>query len=300
MAAGNIPPHRRRRRDTVPKQSIWWKDTPKGRQIKPIQAIRGVVQAWFVYLILATSFGQIITEQLSAATGSSELVSPTLHSYSPLGGFVSLYRFFTTGRYLSHIHTSNLVMLVIVFVITILLGAFFCGWMCPFGAVLEWWKRLTDRLFGINVRVPVQWDTRLKYLRYFWFLLLVVITAFTGKLVFSDWDPYMVLFSFGREAVFTAVAVLGVALVGSAFIERFWCRYMCPVGGMVGIFHLLSLTKVKMERAKCIDCGLCNRVCTMGIDVQHTKSIVPAECVNCLECVEQCPTNALALVAGRR
>jgi ferredoxin len=80
-------------------------------------------------------------------------------------------------------------------------------------------------------------------------------------------------------------------VVASLFIERPFSRYACPLGAVNGFFNSFSLFQIKRDAASCTDCGRCDKVCPVKIDVSHATAIRSIECTRCLECVEACPVN---------
>ncbi|MDE5942703.1 MAG: 4Fe-4S binding protein [Clostridia bacterium] len=78
-------------------------------------------------------------------------------------------------------------------------------------------------------------------------------------------------------------------IVGSIFIFRFFCRFFCPLGAIYGFFNKIALIGVKLDRQKCIDCGMCIQTCQMDI-----KHVGDHECINCGACISVCPTKAIS------
>ena len=76
-------------------------------------------------------------------------------------------------------------------------------------------------------------------------------------------------------------------LIASFFIERFFCKYICPAGALYGIISKISPYKIK--RSPCSNCGLCSKKCPMGIDVAKQETVNSAECISCGICVGTCP-----------
>ena len=83
-------------------------------------------------------------------------------------------------------------------------------------------------------------------------------------------------------------------LVACVFIFRFFCRFLCPLGALYGLFNRISLVGVKLDRGACTDCGLCVGKCKMDI-----KHVGDAECIQCGECVGVCPTKAISWKGGK-
>ena len=95
-------------------------------------------------------------------------------------------------------------------------------------------------------------------------------------------------------AFFTDMSlVTGIILIYLVFmsllIRNFWCRYLCPYGAFVGLFSLISPTKIKRNEESCIDCNLCEQACPAYLPVDKKSQILSAECTGCISCTEVCP-----------
>ncbi len=88
--------------------------------------------------------------------------------------------------------------------------------------------------------------------------------------------------------------ILVVIAVACVFIYRAFCRFLCPLGAIYGLFAKVSLLGVKVEPAKCTDCGRCVTVCPMDI-----RRVGDRECVSCGKCVDACPTQAIGWNGGK-
>ena len=77
-------------------------------------------------------------------------------------------------------------------------------------------------------------------------------------------------------------------VVGSIFVFRLFCRFICPLGALYGLFNKFSFFGVKLEQSKCTQCGLCISHCKMDI-----KHVGDGECISCGDCMSVCPTNAI-------
>jgi len=96
--------------------------------------IRKLVQIFFFILIAAIA----VNHSLAETGGSISFFSnASLHSICPFGGVVSIYQFATIGTFVQKIHASSFVLMVILFLVAILFGPVFCGWVCPLGTIQE-------------------------------------------------------------------------------------------------------------------------------------------------------------------
>ena len=85
------------------------------------------------------------------------------------------------------------------------------------------------------------------------------------------------------------LTVLIVSLVGSLVYERFFCKYLCPTGALLGLLAKVSFFRIKRDAGTCIDCGLCDRACPMNVEVATAAVVTSSECISCNECVNVCP-----------
>jgi Fe-S-cluster-containing hydrogenase component 2 len=83
--------------------------------------------------------------------------------------------------------------------------------------------------------------------------------------------------------------LLGVTIVGAFLYDRFFCKYLCPVGALYGIIGRISPTRVERNESLCTHCKVCNKACPVNIDVENSDKITNAECLSCNECVLACP-----------
>jgi len=258
--------------------------------------IRLAVQIFFLALIILISYNHFRSEQ-----GLAPLLigSPSLHAVCPFGGVVTIYTYFTEGAFIQKIHQSSFTLMWLVLALTLLFGPVFCGWVCPFGTVEEFIGKIGRKIFKRRYNnfipfIPSVIDKPLRYLRYVILLLVVYNTAISGKLLFSNFDPYFALFNiWSSEVTRLSLLVLDLTLIGSLFIERPWCKYLCPLGALLGIFNLFRIVKLKRNESTCINCKACDRVCPMNINISTSKVISNHQCISCLLCTDEmaCPVS---------
>ena len=196
---------------------------------------------------------------------------------------------------------GQFVLLLIVFGLTALWGRFFCGYLCSFGAIQELVSWLSHKLMPRLRSVPSRIDRGLKYAKYVLFRLIVLFVWVLQLPVDSDlspWGVFGMLVSGNLSVMSAAVPTVGFAvlltvLVGSFFAERFFCRYLCPLGALFTITSSRRLFRIGHSRKACTNCGLCSRKCAMGIYVHKTNKVASGECINCMRCVSVCQFDAL-------
>jgi len=221
--------------------------------------------------------------------------APAVDALCPLGGLESLYVYLQSGAWLRRVAPSALVLFAGVIAITLLVGRVFCGWICPLGTVGEASAKLGSLLKIRKRELPPAVDRPLRYLKY---VILVLIIGFTwkmGTLVWRDYDPWVswmhlsagwgefVEKPWGYVVLF--VTVIGASLV----IERFWCRYLCPLGALLAPLQKLGLVKVRRNDTECVHCHLCGPACPVGLNPEQKTVETNAECIACGKCVEACP-----------
>jgi len=255
------------------------------------QRIRLAVQILFFVVVALVSVAHTLEEQgvtLPFVQGAS------LHAICPFGGVVTIYRLVADGTYVQKIHESAVWLLGLVALTTLALGPVFCGWVCPFGSFQEWLGKLGKKIFKrrYNTFVPSSVDRVLRYLRYIVLIWVVVMTAVTATLIFSDYDPYYALFNFYTgEVAITGFVALGLVMVLSLFVERPFCKYACPYGAVLGLGNLLRIFKLRRNPITCIDCKACDKACPMNITVSSTAVVNDHQCIGCLKCTSDsaCP-----------
>ena len=93
------------------------------------------------------------------------------------------------------------------------------------------------------------------------------------------------------------LAILVLSLLGSIVYDRFFCKYLCPMGAFLGAISRASLFKVRRNAATCTNCKACDKVCPVNVDVSTVEVVNDAECINCNECVNVCPVQETLTVS---
>jgi polyferredoxin len=263
--------------------------------------IRRVVQVVFFALIALISINHTL---VANGGGIPFLSSASMHALCPFGGVVTIYQYATTGTFVQHIHEAAFALMVIGFVLAILFGPVFCGWVCPLGTVQEWVSSLGKKFFKrrFNHFVPAKLDSLLRYTRYLVLAWVLYMTATTGTLVFISYDPYNALFNlWSSEVAVGGVIVLAVTLGLSLFVERPWCKYACPYGAVLGISNLFRIFSIRRSETTCKADGACSIMCPMNIAVDTKTTVRDHQCISCLECTSEaiCPVAKTVVFSNR-
>ena len=110
----------------------------------------------------------------------------------------------------------------------IVAGRFYCGWLCPFGAVAEFLGRLPVRKWD----VPAELDHRWRNAKYLLLALVMLVVIPTGKTEFGNYETYVTMFSL--HGTYLMWVLVAVSLVANLRVRRFWCRFLCPVAALTG------------------------------------------------------------------
>jgi len=253
--------------------------------------LRHVVQLVFFLLIAAIAVNKYLVEN---GGGIAFFSSASLHSICPFGGVVTLYNLVTVGDYIQKIHSSALILMGLVFLLSVLIGPVLCGWICPLGTFQEWIGKIGKRIFKkrYNHFIPKKLDGYMRYFRILVLIWVVYMTAKTGLLVFTDIDPYYALFNFWTgEVAIQALVILALTMIGSLFVERPWCKYLCPYGALLGFTNKFRVFKLFRNEKTCISCDKCNKSCPMNIDIANVNKVTDLQCISCFECTSEnsCP-----------
>ncbi len=162
----------------------------------------------------------------------------------------------------------------------------YCGWLCPFGALQEVLNKVATVLRVPQLHVPWGLHERLWPIKYMLFLGLFGLSFYSLALAeqASEVEPFKtsIILGFSREWPFVAYAVLllGIGL----FIERFFCRYLCPLGAALAIPGRLRMFEWLRRHKQCgSPCQICAHECMVQA-IHPDGHINPNECLYCLHC----------------
>ncbi|MEO5328353.1 MAG: 4Fe-4S binding protein [Magnetococcus sp. THC-1_WYH] len=207
---------------------------------------------------------------------------------------------------------KGMIFSVIIVVLTLFFGRFFCSWMCPLG--------IMNQIVGLGAGGlrPAQRYERNAYRKLFRFkyhvLVVFLVVAAWGGLQVGLLDPIALVFRSMVVSVLPAVdgVVLGLGiypngpvfygglvvavvflavLLANRYLPRFWCRVVCPLGALLGVLSRWSVFGIQRDVEKCTGCNKCLLSCQGGCEPNGAWR--PSECHLCMNCLEHCPEGAL-------
>jgi NosR/NirI family nitrous oxide reductase transcriptional regulator len=163
----------------------------------------------------------------------------------------------------------------------------FCGWLCPFGVLQEMAASIANKFSLKQLKISPSLHQQLQKLKYVILLVLVGVSFYSLEMaeVMSEVEPFKtaITLNFVRSWPFVvyAILLLGVGL----FINKFYCRYVCPLGAglaVLGKFHVFEWLSRRKECGQ--PCQTCHHACGINA-IEKQGKIDYNECIQCLECI---------------
>lgn len=262
-------------------------------QKTPVQHFRLVIQLFFLALVSVGAYRHQVL-------GGGPTGSASIDALCPFGALETLYKYFASGEYINRLNLSNFILLGGAILLVIVVGRYFCGWICAIGTLQELAQKLGDRfkfIRKLEITVPEKIDKPLRYLKYVVLVWSLWATWQTGLLVIRPYDPFAAyghIYGGNLTELWSefaiGISILLVSVIGSIFIDRLFCKYLCPLGAFLGLFNKISLFRIKRDESACLNCKLCSRKCPVNIPIDTIKEVKSAECIGCLTCITTCPT----------
>jgi len=233
--------------------------------------------------------------------GSKAICVPSLHCYScpsapfscPIGTIQYVIKY---AKMVPYFAIGTLV------AVGTLFGSASCGYFCPFGFFQDLIYKISP--FKSKKKLPF----KLRYTKWVMLLGFVLILP-----IFSDTPPFCAYIcpagtlgagiplvaaneglraSAGLTFIWKLLLLVGIILYAMRE-ERAFCRYLCPLGLILGLFNRISFFQIKLKTTACRSCTICHptRHCPMGL--QLPEKINSIDCIKCGECIQPCPFNAI-------
>jgi ferredoxin-type protein NapH len=239
---------------------------------------------------------------------------------SPALGFTFFYGNFSSGLLFGKIHLSDplatlqiifaypsrLYIGLIAFALTILalyvlLGRVFCSWICPLGAILEWFGKLPylkKMAHANNTHANNTYaNNNLKYYLLGMIFLLSLLTSLPWFEIFSPVSVFgrMLMFGLGMELVLIFLIIWLDVMKGKGY----WCHQLCPLGAFYSLAGRWRWLNLKVNWSFCTKCGACWEACPVGEGVLRPAisnldiGAIGVDCTNCGDCIDVCPERAV-------
>ena len=254
-----------------------------------IEILRAITASLAILIFaVAPIFGLMYGTTCALTFGSFTVISPLELALVSLGTKTILVSLIVPG--------------LIVILIVVFFGRFFCGWICPVGILLEYSHILTER--KERKGVGTLWKNKEKYA-----ILLAVLAA---SLLFNFTVPYLfsppgivyrtIIYFISHGIVGADLTVLLLIFILDVLAIRYgrtWCDTLCPLGTIISSLSIVNLVKPKVDQKRCIDfdfnCLNCERICPMRIPLTRADNWAMMDCNKCLKCWMNCPVKAVKL-----
>ncbi len=298
------------------------------RRLRQTVQILGLL--FFMYLFL------IIVQEQANPTPGYQLRNGThlFYRFDPLVMLTAML----AGRTL----IEGIPLMVMTLLLTLFFGRVWCGWLCPFGTVLEWlspkkmkakpskraefqlakppdsWRAIKYGLLFTLILAALLGNQSLLFLDPITILMRTMTSALWPMLSYGVHQAEVFLYQFDSlsplldplhanliyplfqdmQPVFSQAVPIFLFFAGIVALnwwaERFWCRYLCPLGGLLGLLAKFSLIRREVGE-QCENCALCLHDCpTDTIDPKNGYRSDPSECLVCYDCLASCPHNGIA------
>jgi uncharacterized protein with FMN-binding domain len=247
------------------------------RKTSPLKITRFFVQVIFLYF-----FSGFFT---LAFTGfKSTLLRMTKEDFSLANSFTFVAAFAT------------------VVVLSFLAGRIFCGWLCAFGTFNDFLYFVGRKIFKKKLKISEKLDRRLKFLKYIILVGIIIFIWFMNLSPQSNMNPWDAFAQIPQAKTMitqipVAFIILAFIAIGAMFIERFFCRYLCPLGAVLAITSKFKIMKISKPSAQCGKCTMCTHNCPMGINLSKVEVVDSGECISCFKCVDTCHRSNPQVVA---
>lgn len=296
---------------------------------------RRTIQAFFLILFFYLFLNAVYKGDFSTLAEKNIRPHHPIRFFFDIDPLITITTWLATGTIY-----KGLIFSLIILSFTMIMGRFFCGWICPLGTINHLVGSLKPSLKSVK-RIDKNKLSSAQSLKYY-ILIALMISAFLGSLQIGLLDPNSFLwrslatsvlpaFSYAWQSIssfiyslhipyvfiiidylnhfFYKLAIAGRIffyhygwLIGLIFllvlylnriVPRFWCRYICPLGALLGYFSKLSIFGLEKRDDKCDDCNICLLGCQGGANPQGKTKWISSECMMCFNCYESCPQGAL-------
>lgn len=266
------------------------------------------IKNWQRYILEWGSLAAIIVFVSTLVTKDQNI---DVESYCPFGGIQSLANYLTTNSLPCGMNSMQIFAGIALLTAVVLFGKLFCAYICPLGTIGNLVMRLRKRCNIPTLPIPTSgvFDKILRSVKYVLLFVILYYTLQTGELFCKRFDPYYTMATVfnGEMLSWVSIVMLLVFLLGSLFVDSFWCKYICPLGALsntfkywlwmvslLGVLYIGSAFSLQypIEPIIAIFCGMGY---LLEIFMPNTSLQIlnvyknPERCSGCKNCEEKCP-----------
>jgi polyferredoxin len=195
-------------------------------------------------------------------------------------------------------------------ILTIVVGRFFCSWVCPFGSLHHFVGFWGNRKKSASQKIQLNKYRKAQCIKYFiliFFLFMAAFPSIAASLQVGLLDPIpLITRSFNLallpivdrsvnlisaaerfyEGAWLILVIFFTAVFLNLVIPRFYCRFICPLGALFGIINRFAVWRIGKRQNECVNCKLCEKSCEGGCEPAGNIRI--SECVLCFNCLDDC------------
>jgi polyferredoxin len=191
----------------------------------------------------------------------------------------------------NEVQHSIMAPLIIFILFAIFFKRSFCGFLCMVGALQRVVGYIGFKILKKRVTVPATLDKYLRAVKYIILTGFAALSIASGKFLLQVsvddvFEQYSIILP---GLAWISIVLIFLTIIGSFFIDYFFCKYICLQGAIAGVAGRFSPSGIVRCEDKCINCALCTKNCPSNLEVHKMKKVTSAECFNCQTCIAVCP-----------
>ena len=192
-----------------------------------------IARNWPKYLLQWGVLAALIVF-ITGLVPSETTVDP--EAYCPMGGLQALATYLSRGSLPCSMSSVQVMMGIALVAAIVLFSKLFCGYICPLGTVQDLLSKARKalRVKGLKIRNGSVLDKILRIVKYVLVFWIFYMTVNSSELFCKNLDPYYAIATGfkGEITLWMSITTISVLVLGSLFIDMFWCRYLCPLGAI--------------------------------------------------------------------
>ena len=178
----------------------------------------GILAALIIFILVSNVIGERINPE----------------TYCPFGGIQAFANLVSHGSLPCDMSSLQILSGIALIAAVVLFSKLFCAYLCPLGTISDLCRKLRNhfKLNPLSIQSDSLLDKALRIIKYILLFVILYGTITTGELVCKKFDPYYALATGfkGELVLWMSVAMVLLLVLGSFFIDNFWCKYICPLG----------------------------------------------------------------------